>query len=94
MISPYVQYATHTIPELNYSYDSLSPYLSTEAVKVHHEIIHQSYVTNLNWVIKWTDMKDIPRDSSVKDMIVSSYNNPNLKALHNNSSPHCSVYPP
>ncbi len=38
----------HHVPELNYAYDALEPYVDELTMKIHHDKHHQAYVNNLN----------------------------------------------
>ncbi|MDF2607489.1 MAG: superoxide dismutase [Bacillales bacterium] len=38
----------HILPPLPYEYSALEPYISTEIMKLHHQVHHQSYVDGLN----------------------------------------------
>lgn len=38
----------HTLPELPYDYNALSPVISAEIMEIHHKKHHNTYVTNLN----------------------------------------------
>ncbi len=38
----------HTLPELNYSYDALEPFIDEQTMKLHHSKHHQGYVNGLN----------------------------------------------
>jgi len=38
----------YTLPELPYAYDALSPLISEEQLRLHHQKHHQAYVTNAN----------------------------------------------
>ena len=42
----------HTLPQLAYSLDALAPHLSKETLEYHYGKHHQTYVTNLNNLIK------------------------------------------
>ena len=42
----------HILPELNYSYDALEPYIDARTMEIHHTKHHQAYITNLNAAIK------------------------------------------
>ena len=46
------------LPDLPYSKDALEPYLSAETLEYHHDKHHAAYVTNLNNLIKDTDLAD------------------------------------
>ncbi|WP_341266748.1 superoxide dismutase [Candidatus Phytoplasma fraxini] len=39
------------LPELNYSYDSLEPFIDTKTMEIHHTKHHQTYINNLNTVL-------------------------------------------
>lgn len=43
---------THELPELNYPYDSLEPYIDKETMVIHHDKHHKTYVDNLNKAIE------------------------------------------
>ena len=38
----------HTLPQLPYALDALSPFISKETLEFHYGKHHQTYVTNLN----------------------------------------------
>ncbi|KIK81956.1 hypothetical protein PAXRUDRAFT_154845 [Paxillus rubicundulus Ve08.2h10] len=38
----------HSLPDLQYSYDALEPYISQQIMTLHHKKHHQTYVTALN----------------------------------------------
>ena len=44
------------LPDLPYPKDALAPYLSAETLEYHHDKHHAAYVTNLNNLIKDTDL--------------------------------------
>jgi len=59
----------HTLPALPYAADALAPYISKETIEFHYGKHHQTYVTNLNNLIKGTEfaelgLEDIVRKSS------------------------------
>lgn len=59
----------HTLPALPYAMDALAPHISKETLEFHYGKHHQTYVTNLNNLIKGTDfesasLEDIVRKSS------------------------------
>lgn len=39
---------TFKLPELNYGYDQLEPYIDTRTMEIHHTKHHQAYINNLN----------------------------------------------
>ena len=44
------------LPALPYAHDALGPYMSQETLEFHHDKHHQTYVTNLNNLIKDTPL--------------------------------------
>ena len=59
----------HKLPELPYALDALAPHISKETLEFHYGKHHQTYITNLNNLIKGTEfenmsMEDITRKSS------------------------------
>ncbi|MEK6760817.1 MAG: superoxide dismutase [Nanoarchaeota archaeon] len=42
----------HELPKLNYSYDSLEPYIDAKTMEIHHSKHHKTYVDNLNKAIE------------------------------------------
>ncbi|SPE30551.1 superoxide dismutase, Fe [Burkholderiales bacterium] len=59
----------HTLPALPYAADALAPHISKETMDYHYGKHHQTYVTNLNNLIKGTEfaqlgLEDIVRKSS------------------------------
>lgn len=45
----------YTVPDLQYGFDELEPYIDTPTMKIHHDKHHATYVTNIN---KATEGKD------------------------------------
>jgi len=59
----------HTLPALPYANDALAPHISKETLEFHYGKHHQTYVTNLNNLVKGTEfeamgLEDIVRKSS------------------------------
>jgi Fe-Mn family superoxide dismutase len=44
-----------TLPDLSYDYGALEPHISGKIMEIHHKGHHQTYVTNLNNLVKGTD---------------------------------------
>ena len=58
----------HKLPELPYAMDALAPTISKETLEYHYGKHHQTYVTNLNNLIKDTEFADM----SLEDIIMKS----------------------
>ncbi len=58
----------HTLPELPYAITALEPHISAETLEYHHGKHHQTYVTNLNNLIKGTAFET----KSLEEIIMSS----------------------
>ena len=75
---------TFELPSLPYANDALAPYMSSETLDFHHGKHHQTYVTNLNNLVKDTDMKD----SSLEDIVVKSSKDSSMAGIFNNAGKH------
>ena len=42
----------HTLPDLNYAYDALEPYIDTQTMRIHHTKHHHAYIDKLNTALK------------------------------------------
>jgi Fe-Mn family superoxide dismutase len=58
----------HTLPALPYALDALAPHISKETLEFHYGKHHQTYVTNLNNLIKGTEFES----SSLEDIVRKS----------------------
>lgn len=65
----------HTLPQLPYAKDALAPHISQETLEYHHGKHHQTYVTNLNNLIKGTEFENASLDDIVKKSSGGVYNN-------------------
>ena len=75
---------TFELPSLPYASDALAPYMSSETLDFHHGKHHQTYVTNLNNLVKDTDMQN----SSLEEIVVKSSKDPSMAGIFNNASQH------
>jgi Fe-Mn family superoxide dismutase len=66
---------TIVLPELPYPKDALAPYLSAETLEYHHDKHHAAYVTNLNNLIKDTDLADKALEEIVAAAEGGTFNN-------------------
>ncbi len=58
----------HTLPELPYAMDALAPTISAETLEFHYGKHHQTYVTNLNNLIKGGEFEN----ASLEEIIMKS----------------------
>ncbi len=65
----------HKLPTLPYALDALAPHLSKETLEFHHGKHHQTYVTNLNNLIKGTDFENMDLEAIVKKSSGGMFNN-------------------
>jgi|TARA_B100000902_G_C27196311_1_gene856676 Fe-Mn family superoxide dismutase len=56
-----------SLPDLPYSYDALEPHIDTKTMEIHHQRHHNLYLTNLNNVIKDTDMNSLSIEEICKN---------------------------
>jgi len=56
----------HTLPQLPYAKDALTPHISAETMEFHYGKHHQAYVTNLNNLIKGTEYENLDLEAIVK----------------------------
>lgn len=54
-----------TLPQLGYSYDALEPYFDKETMEIHHSKHHQTYVNNLNNLLKDHELSSLSVDDIV-----------------------------
>ncbi|MCW3478752.1 superoxide dismutase [Fe] [Neisseriaceae bacterium JH1-16] len=65
----------HKLPELPYALDALAPYISKETLEYHYGKHHQTYVTNLNNLIKGTEFENATLEEIVKKSSGGVFNN-------------------
>lgn len=54
-----------SLPQLGYSYDALEPYFDKETMEIHHSKHHQTYVNNLNNLLKDHELSSLSVDEIV-----------------------------
>ena len=67
------------LPELPYSKDFLSPYMSSETLELHHDKHHLAYVTNGNKFIEEQGLNE----ESINDLVINAYKNSNAPVFNN-----------
>jgi Fe-Mn family superoxide dismutase len=65
----------HTLPALPYAIDALQPHMSKETLEFHHGKHHQTYVTNLNNLVKGTEFEQASLVDIVKRSSGPVFNN-------------------
>ena len=75
---------TFELPSLPYASDALAPYMSSETLDFHHGKHHQTYVTNLNNLVKDSDMQD----ASLEDVVIKSSKDSSMAGIFNNAGQH------
>ncbi|MEN9759755.1 MAG: hypothetical protein RL676_905 [Pseudomonadota bacterium] len=65
----------HQLPALPYAMDALSPHISKETLEFHYGKHHQTYVTNLNNLIKGTEFEHATLEDIVKKSSGGVFNN-------------------
>jgi len=63
----------YTLPDLNYKYDALKPFLSEEQLKIHHDKHHKAYVDGANTILDSLvkarkDKADVDQKSTLKSL--------------------------
>ena len=59
---------THTLPKLNYKYDSLEPYIDTKTMEIHYTKHHQAYIDKLNAAVQGTKLEKEPVENLLMDL--------------------------
>jgi Fe-Mn family superoxide dismutase len=65
----------HTLPPLPYAKNALAPHISEETLEFHYGKHHQTYVTNLNNLIKGTEFENASLEEIIKKSSGGIYNN-------------------
>ncbi|MDF0606476.1 superoxide dismutase [Fe] [Neisseriaceae bacterium TC5R-5] len=65
----------HKLPELPYALDALAPHVSKETLEFHYGKHHQTYITNLNNLIKGTEFENASLEEIVKKSSGGIFNN-------------------
>jgi Fe-Mn family superoxide dismutase len=73
-----------TLPNLNYAKNALHPAMSVETLELHHGKHHQTYVTNLNNLIKGTSLEN----DTLEDIVKKTANDSSKAAIFNNAGQH------
>jgi len=72
------------LPSLSYANDALAPYMSAETLDFHHGKHHQTYVTNLNNLLKDNELQG----ASLEDIVIKSSKDASMVVIFNNAGQH------
>ena len=72
------------LPSLSYANDALAPYMSAETLDFHHGKHHQTYVTNLNNLLKDNELQG----ASLEDIVIKSSKDASMAGIFNNAGQH------
>lgn len=72
----------HTLPNLPYAFDALTPYIDAKTMEIHHDKHHQAYVNNLNAALAGTDAENLSLEDLMKSISKQS------AAVRNNGGGH------
>lgn len=65
----------HELPQLPYAPNALTPFISEVTINFHHGKHHQTYVTNLNNLIKDTEFENVPLEAIIRSASGGIFNN-------------------
>ena len=65
----------HKLPTLAYELDALAPHISKETLEYHYGKHHQTYITNLNNLIKGTEFENMTLEEIIKKSNGGIFNN-------------------
>ena len=71
-----------TLPDLPYAANALEPYMSAQTFSFHHDKHHAAYVTNLNNLIKGTDLEN----KTLEEVIMASAGDASKVGIFNNAA--------
>ena len=75
---------TFQLPKLDYNNDALAPVMSQETLDLHHGKHHQTYVTNLNNLVKDTDLAG----ASLEEIVKKTAKDSSKAGIFNNAGQH------
>lgn len=58
----------YTLPQLNYNYDALEPYIDGRTMELHHSKHHQTYVDKLNAALEGTEFTGKPIEEVIQNL--------------------------
>ena len=56
------------LPQLEYEYNTLEPYIDEQTMRIHHSKHHQAYTDNFNKAIENTDLKNQEAEDIIRNL--------------------------
>jgi len=79
----------HELPQLNYAYDALEPYIDAQTMEIHHTKHHQAYVDKLNAALdKYPDLVGKPLEELLTNLQNLSVDDADRIAIRNHGGGH------
>ncbi len=79
----------YELPNLNYDYDALEPYIDAETMEIHYNKHHQTYIDKLNAVLgKYPDLSQQPLENLLKSLSTLEMAEADKTMLKNNGGGH------
>ena len=77
------------LPQLNYAYDALEPYIDTKTMELHHTKHHQTYVDKLNAALeKYPDLLNMAVEDLLKNLETLKVEDADRTAIRNHGGGH------
>ena len=79
----------HQLPQLDYSYDALEPYIDKTTMEIHHTKHHQAYVDKLNTVLeKYPELQEKNLEDLIKGLNASTIDEKDKTIIKNHGGGH------
>ena len=79
----------YELPQLNYAYDALEPYIDAQTMEIHHTKHHQAYVDKLNAALdKYPDLVGKPLEELLTNLQNLSVDDADRIAIRNHGGGH------
>jgi Fe-Mn family superoxide dismutase len=79
----------HTLPQLNYAYNALEPYIDAKTMELHHTKHHQTYVDKLNTVLeKYPELVGRPIEELLSGLNILPVSDEDKQMMRNHGGGH------
>ncbi len=79
----------YTLPQLNYSYQDLEPYIDAKTMEIHHTKHHQAYIDKLNPVVeKYPELANMEVEELLKNLSSLKVDEADRKVIQNHGGGH------